>query len=416
MYDKVILKNNKVKLVDSMMGSSKTTEIIKWMDANPTKRYIFVSPLLSEVAEGGRVHENLNHVTLEIPVSDERTKSEHLLKMIKEGVNIACTHQLYLGMNERHFYELSLKGYTIIIDEEVNVINGFSKYSKDDLLWLIDRKEIEVAEHDGMVSWIGERDNLTPKHRYFDMVQYCDAKALYSTRRSETMMCTQLPIKLFEVAKEVIILTYMFEGNILDCFLRLKGFEVENFTEIHCLQPSKRQVRDLLTVIPPNSKVINYSLSSTWWESANKKQVNDVANFIRTNCMQEGLKGEDILWTVPKDRVIQAKGKTKALVKPKGYITGIKHPSCYLAATVRATNEYHYKKGMFHCYNRFALQAVKSYLQDYGFDVDPKVFATSEMLQWLWRGCIRKGEPMVVGIASKRMYNYFMEWLNDDEI
>ena len=413
MYDNIILKNNKVKLVDSMMGSSKTTEIIKWMDANPTKRYIFVSPLLSEVDEGGRVHENLNHVTLEVPISDEKTKSEHLLKMIKEGVNIACTHQLYLGMNDKHFYELSLKGYTIIIDEEVNVINGFGKYSKDDLLWLIERKEIKVDEHDGMVSWIGERDNLTPNHRYYNMVQYCDAKALYSTRRSETMMVSQLPIKLFEVAKEVIILTYMFEGNVLDCFLRLKGFEVEKFTEIECKEPSKQQIRDLITVIPPNSKVINYSLSSTWWDSATKKQVNDVSNFIRTNCMQLGLKGDDVLWTVPKDRAIQAKGKTKTLVKPKGYITGVKHPSCYLATTVRATNVYHYKKAMFHCYNRFPLQAVSSYLQDYGHAIDPKVYALSEILQWVWRGRIRKGEPMVVGIASKRMHTYFMEWLEE---
>lgn len=414
MFDEILMKNNKVKLVDSMMGSSKTSEIIKWMDNNPSKRYIFVSPLLSEVAEGGRVHENLEKVTLEIPVSDERTKSEHLLRMIKGGVNIACTHQLYLGMNDKHFYELSLKGYTIIIDEEVNVINGFGKYSKDDLLWLIDRGEIEVRDCDGMVEWVGERDNLTPKHRYYDMVQYCDAKALYSTRRSDTMMVSQLPIKLFEVAKEVIILTYMFEGNVLDCFLKLKGFEVEPFNEITCNQPSKKEVRDLLTIIPPNNKMVRYSLSSTWWESANKQQVNDVSNFIRTNCMQEGLKGDDVLWTVPKSRAILSKKGSKVLVKPKGFIKGKIHPDCYLAATVRATNEYHYKKGMFHCYNRFPLQAVSSYLQDYGFDVDPKVFATSEMLQWLWRGCIRKGEPMVVGIASKRMYLFFMDWLESD--
>lgn len=416
MFDIMTMKNNKVKLVDSMMGSSKTTEIIKWMDSNPSKRYIFVSPLLSEVAEGGRVHDNLNHVTLEIPTSDVKTKSEHLLSMIKDGVNIACTHSLYLGMNDRHFYELSLKGYTIIIDEEVNVINGFGKYSKSDLLWLIERQEIEVSDLDGMVTWIGDRDNIDPKHRYYDMMQYCDAKALYSTRRSDVMMVSQLPIKLFEVAKEVIILTYMFEGNILDSFLKLKNFDVQRFTEIECKQPSKASLRELLTIIPPNSKTNKYSLSSTWWEGANKKQVNDVANFIRTNSIQEGLKGDDILWTVPKDRAIQAKGKAKTLVKPRGFITGKNHPNCYLAATVRATNEYHYKKGMFHCYNRFPLQAVSSYLQDYGFDIDPKVFATSEMLQWLWRGCIRKGEPMVVGIASKRMYNYFVEWLNDDEI
>ena len=57
---------------------------------------------------------------------------------------------------------------------------------------------------------------------------------------------------------------------------------------------------------------------------------------------------------------------------------------------------------------------MASYLHDYGYDIDQKVFATSEMLQWIWRGCIRKGEPMIVGIASKRMYNYFCEWLNED--
>lgn len=34
--------------------------------------------------------------------------------------------------------------------------------------------------------------------------------------------------------------------------------------------------------------------------------------------------------------------------------------------------------------------------------VDINVFALSEMLQWLWRGCIRKGEPMVVAVGSKK--------------
>ena len=44
------------------------------------------------------------------------------------------------------------------------------------------------------------------------------------------------------------------------------------------------------------------------------------------------------------------------------------------------------------------------------------VFALSEMLQWLWRGCIRNKEPMNVVIGSERMYWLFMNWLNDYEI
>ena len=414
MFDFKIGKNNKVKLVDSIMGSRKTTEIIKWVDANPNKKYIFVSPLLSEVDEGGRVHQELSNVTLEVPSTNVVNKSEDLLNMIMNGCNIACTHNLYLGMDSRHFYQLSLKDYTVIIDEEVNVINGFSECSKDDLSWLLEKGDISISDDDGMVSWIGSKEKITSSHKYYSLLQHCEAKALYSTRRSDTMMVSQLPIKLFEVAKEVIILTYMFEGNVLDCFLRLKGFDVEMFDEIECNTPSKPKIKELLTIIPPNKKVENYSLSSDWWNKATNKQINDVSNFIRTNSIQNGLKGDDILFTVPKARAITTKGKKLTLVKPKGYIQDKESNPCFLAAQTRATNVYHNKKAMFHCYNRFPLQPVASYLHDYGYDIDQKVFATSEMLQWVWRGCIRKGEPMIVGIASKRMYNYFCEWLNED--
>lgn len=407
-------KNNKVKLVDYRMGSYKSTRIIEWMDKNPQKRYLFVSPLLSEVEEGGRIHRNLSNITLEVPTDIEGTKSDSLYDMIKAGDNISCTHSLYLSMNEAHFKELSSKGYTLIIDEEVNVIDGFHKCSKDDLQWLIEKGDIEISDVDGMVSWVGARDKITKKHKYYEFMKYCDAKSLYSTKRSDTMMCTHLPIKLFECAKEVIILTYMFKGNILDCFLKLKGFEVEEFTEIECTVSDKQLIRDLITIVPPNNKVVNYSLSSTWWDSASSSQVNDVSNFIRTACLSHGLKGDDILWTVPKNRAVKGRGSPRTLVKPKGYIQDKKGKPCYLAASVRATNDYSNKKGMFHCYNRNPLVPVSAYLQDYGCCLDFKVFATSEMVQWLWRGCIRKGEPMVVGIASKRMYEFFCDWLESE--
>ena len=413
MFDTSFNSNNKVKLVDSRMGSFKSTEILKWMDSNPQKRYLFVSPLLSEVDEGGRVHKELKNITLEIPSDIEGSKSDSLYQMIRSGDNIACTHSLYLSMNDKHFKELSMKEYTLIIDEEVNVVDGFSKCSTSDFLWLLEKGDIEVSQVDGMVSWVGSRDNITKSHKYYEFLRHCDAKALYSTKRSNSMLVSQLPIKLFEVAKEVIILTYMFEGNVLDCFLKLKGFEVEEFTEIECVAPDKQNIRDLITLIPPNSKVLNYSLSATWWKDANNKQINDVANFIKSNCLSYNLKGDDVLWTTPKNRAAKGVGN-KNLVRPKGYIQDSEGVPCYLAATVRATNNYSHKKAMFHCYNRSPLVPVSSYLQDFGHPIDLKVFATSEMLQWLWRGCIRNGEPMIVGTASKRMYNYFMEWLNEE--
>lgn len=415
MFKLIERKNNVVKIVDSMMGTSKSTNILKWMNDNPNKNYIFVSPLLSEVDNGGRVHQELSNVTLEVPNDEVTTKSKSLLYMLERGDSIACTHSLYLSMTDAHFYQMSINDYTVIIDEEVNVIGGFDKYSKSDLQWLLENNNIEISPVDGMVSWVGNREKIEPSHKYFEFIKYCDSKSLYCTKRSDTMTVTQLPIKLFECAKEVIILTYMFKGNVLDCFLSLKGFEVQPFTEIKTEKVDKNKIRDLLNIIPPNNKIVDYQQSSTWWSEANAKQINDIANFIKTNSLSLGLKGEDVCWTAPKSRSVKVGGQKKNLIKPKGYIQDKEGNPCYLAAQTRATNIYDHKKAMFHCYNRRPLVPVSAYLQDYGHPVDLQVFATSELLQWAWRGCIRKGEPMTLAIGSKRMYNFFMQWLNDEE-
>lgn len=407
-----------VEVVDSMMGTYKTTNILKWMDSNPNSKYIYVSPLLSEVDEGCRVHKELRNVTLEIPTNNlgSGNKSDSLLSMLLAGDSIACTHSLYLSMREPHFKAIMENEYIVIIDEEVDVIGGFDRYSSNDLKWLLQEGEIDISEVDGSVSWVGEREFIKNGHKYSDFLQYCDSNSLYSSKRSSSIMVTQLPIKLFECAKQVIILTYLFDGNVLDCFLRLKGFEVKKFEGIELNPVNMEVIRDLLTVIPPTLKMEGYSLSSSWWKDASSKQINDVSNFIRTNCRNFNLKGRDVLWTAPKNRSVPSSSPSnKNTLKPSGYIIdAVDNTPCFLSATTRATNDFDHKKAMFHCYNRFPLVSISSYLQDYGYPVDLEVFATSELVQWLWRGCIRRGEPMIVGIASKRMYGYFMGWLNDE--
>ena len=74
MFDMILRKNNVVNIVDSIMGSNKTNRIIEWMDNNPQNSYIYVSPLLSEVEQGSRLHNNLKNIVLEIPSSDVGTK------------------------------------------------------------------------------------------------------------------------------------------------------------------------------------------------------------------------------------------------------------------------------------------------------------------------------------------------------
>ena len=169
-----------------------------------------------------------------------------------------------------------------------------------------------------------------------------------------------------------------------------------------------------MTVVPPNKKLMQHSLSTTWFAEANSKDLNEVTNYIRNTCKVYGMTKDDVVWTVPKFRAVKVGNSSKNLIRPMGYSQNSDKETNWLAAQTRATNDYYDKKMMVHCYNRRPLVAVSSYLQDYGHPVDLKVFATSEILQWAWRGCIRDGKPMVLAIGSKRMYEYFIDWLERD--
>ena len=408
-------KNDTVEVLDSIMGSGKTNAIITWIDANPNVKYIYVSPLLTEIEEGARIHTNLKKVSFEIPSNENGSKSESFLELLKDGSNVACTHSLYLGMTSEHFNLIAKHGYTVIIDEELDVIESFDKYSISDLEWLYDNEIVEISEDDGMVSWVGDRKLINESHKYFTLLCYCDAKALYTAKRSNSMMVTQLPVRLFECAKRVVILTYMFKGNILDSFLKLKGIKSVPFTDVEVEYKSKKDIRNLITLIPPNSKLINYSMSSSWYKNkATSANINDVSKYIRNTCVSLKCEAADVAWCVPKDRVTKTTRGNKSLITPKGYTKTASGEHCYLSAMMRATNAYRNKKVMIHCYDRYPHISVSSYLQDFGVGVDNQVFALSELLQWAWRGCIRDDQPMTLAIGSKRMYHLFKEWLEEE--
>ena len=122
--------NKTIEVLDSIMGSGKSTGIIKWIDDNPNQRYIYVSPLLSEVEQGGRLQQSLDKVSFETPNDKGVTKGADMLRLLQDGVNISCTHSLYLNMTDEHFKHIYNNDYIVIIDEEIDVIGGFNVYSK----------------------------------------------------------------------------------------------------------------------------------------------------------------------------------------------------------------------------------------------------------------------------------------------
>jgi len=404
-----------VEVVDARMGSGKSTEIIKWIDSNPQEKWLFVSPLLSEVEEGGRLMTALNHTVFVSPITsdDHDRKQDHLLELLASGANVACTHSLYLQMSDEHLDWIEKHGYILVIDEEINVVDGMSAYSYSDVRWLIDYGHITVQESDGMLMWQAG-DNVGEKHKYKLMKQLCDAQSLYAAKRSESILVTQLPVRLISAAKRVVILTYMFKGNILDCFLRLKGIESKPFTEITVNEPDMADVQKLVTIVPvPRNFKLTGKLSGTWWKSASTADIKAVQNAIRSVCNATDAHPSKVMYTLPKSRFHQDGKQT--VVNPRGYRQWKDQDGninyCWLPCSIRATNDYAEKNVLIHAYRRHPLQSVNAYLQDYGQPIDIEVFALSELLQWTWRSAIRNGEPISICILSDKMLKLFQVWL-----
>ena len=74
---------------------------------------------------------------------------------------------------------IASRGYTVILDEEIDVMQSYKGYSFKDVQWLMKEGYIKQNESDGSVDWIKDDELLNSSdHRYF----YCKNLLKESTR------------------------------------------------------------------------------------------------------------------------------------------------------------------------------------------------------------------------------------------
>jgi hypothetical protein len=401
----------KIEVLDAIMGSGKTQGIIKWMLSNPNNKYLYISPMLTEVEE--RIPEACEALEFTFPTTDDhRTKSEHLLELLREGCNISFTHSLFSELSKKHLDQIARHSYVMIIDEEVSLIEPYQgRYKKGDIISLEEAGHIKVDEDNlGKVEWLWKE--MSEDTQYSGLQRLCSIDMLYCSKRNREMMVTQLPMSLVESAKRTIILSYLFKGSVMESFLKLKGIDIVDFTEVQLMKKTEdviAKARELVTICssPSTNAVRNLSMSSTWYSTtATKEQLKKLASAIRSVYRKVGK--DDLLITLPKENANKESKRT--VVHPNINIEDV-----FLYCGARATNKYKHKSVAFHAYNRYVNLVVKSYLQDYGLELDAipddDQFALSEMIQWIWRTRIREDEPIDLYILPKRMETLFKEWL-----
>ena len=408
-----------VEVLDALMGSGKTHAIIEYMATHQQRPWLYISPMLEETET--RVPERASELNMElfVPYEDNLyTKSETCLKALSEARNICCTHNLMHKFTKQHLRLIEEKGYQVVSDEELNLINGYN-ISKVDYDFLVRNKMLDIDEQ-GKVTFLDqEMDNNA---RYGDIKAKADLGMLYSAQRSNRMMVIQLSPMIIDASSRFILLTYNYKGSIMNTFLDMHKYQYKEFDEVKLYKTNTEIIKELQTRISfietPSVKRIQqkYTLSKSWWTNSTVQEKTEISKAIRACMKKVDKKRENLFYTLPKDYVGSGAFDKKFIgAEPMVDTEGntLEHTRTFIACNARSTNLYADKEVAVHAYNLFPNQAVKAFLQDKGYECNDDLFALNMLLQWLFRGCIRKkgDSKLHVALLSKRMNILFKEWL-----
>jgi hypothetical protein len=414
-----------ITVLDAVMGSGKTTTLIEQMKEE-TRPILYIAPLLSECERisgltindngtieydhnGCPVYQNnhpLAHKHFFTPTSKNKkgSKLESLRDLVECKRNIVSTHSLFAMLDKQLLESFERSGYVLIVDEALQVWKKFDLYSdwieseteigtisKSDkeLTKLIDNGFIEVCPL-GYCHWQSEK--YDPSNTFHQrLAELCDLKQLVMVNGCACFV--ELSPSLLSAFKEIKIATYLFEGSMFSHYLKLHGFDYR----VIKFGKSPSVFKGLIVIEEKWNDTINASYSSLVMRTGEIEKAKGVLRqFFETHKVGAASR----LWTTYKAR--------------KGKIGGVRYSRQWQAFTTKATNEFSHCTHVSYLCNLHANTYLLGLIRKRGSDFDQDLYALSEMLQFLWRGCVRNGEVMTVHIPSKRMRTLLQRWLNDE--
>lgn len=398
-----------LKVCDAMCGAGKTQAAIHLMNENPDRKFLFITPFLDEV---DRIRSSCPALKFAEPKAlDKDGKFGNLISLLENKVNIASTHALFSRYDDYVASLIKQGGYTLILDEVTDVVDFLDVHS-DDVRDLIESRHIAVGEN-GRVFWIDENYNGYFK-KYKQQIQ-----SGYVIMDNDKLLLWLFPIEVFEAFAEVIILTYMFDAQMQKYYFDLHGHTYEQigtrritgidyeFCAVEDADPSPSLSGKIHIVDDAALNEIGdacNALSVSWHErekfvlghpSLDKLKKN-LYNVFRNKFEAVS---EDIIWTTYKDYV--------SVLKGKGYTNS------FLSFNARARNDFANRHYLGYCVNVYLHPSLKNYFEAQGVRVDEERYALSEMIQWVWRSAIRRGEEIWLYVPSSRMRGLFCDWLEE---
>lgn len=399
-----------ISVVDAMCGAGKTSVMIERMRKGGLegKKYLYITPFLTECEV--RIPEALPEMEFCAPKNLGEGKLSSLARLVKEGRNISSTHTLFSMLTPSIVEDLIDQQYVLIIDEALSCVGMLNNLVHTDVRDLKTSKMVKVdSTNRGRVEW-NEEDYPNHDGKYSEIRNLCNLGMVYGY--ADCFLFYEFPPRLISGLNEVYVLTYMFSGSDMRCWCDLNNIKYEYVRHdewgLRSEEELKQVVRENLEILKP-SKLLKkvqqvHCLSKTWYENASSEIIKEYKAMLRSCLVTNKAKAGDVFWTTFKP----FQGKMGGA----GYTRGVSEDMpAFLPLNMRATNDYADYWLCMYAVNMFYNPVLKGYLLSNGVQPDEEAYALSEMIQFIFRGSIRKGEPMKVLVLSNRMRSLLEGWM-----
>lgn len=391
-------------VIDSIMGSGKTTWAISYMNRSTQRKFIFATPFLKEDERIRNGCPSLHFVEPDAAFS----KLADLKKLIASGKNIATTHALldHWIPSPKDIDNLRKWNYTLILDEAIEVITPVQQINADDLALLLDDM-VEVDAATNQVRWIAE----TCPQRYKDIQKLADADRLNLCRGSQLL--NVMPVDLFKAVPNIMIMTFLFEASHLCHYMRIHNmhWHIAHIQNGHLcmgeqnLAQKKAEIRVLLSIYEGKYNLVEEekkSLTATFWSSTEKRKdryqvIKNIRSFFLTFCHTHM---NQSMWATFKSKDHSDMNN----------VPGFKQ--AFVPFNSKATNSFADRTCLAYAVNVHDNPMILAWFYEHDQRPDQDLFALSAMIQWIWRSAIRNGQSIRLYLPSKRMRTLLGRWLD----
>lgn len=368
------------------------------------------------------------------------TKSADLLRLLSEGQNVVLSHELFKLLNDTAIECIKEFDYTLFLDEEIEVVE-LSDITQDDLKILKEQHLIETDLTSKRVKWLDSQ-----YHGDFERIKHeIRQKALYEVEQN--IILWQLPPGIFEAFHQVYIMTFLFRGSMLYLYFQKYGI---SFQYLHVEKDSqekyyfsqgyeeaseleKARIKSLLdvhdgrlntTYLPESKKNRDiqefFALSVSWYKNRKNKECITILKRNAVNYIQNYRHApkNTVMWTTfgfASSKYENSRMKASCKQREKVGCNDCKEKSCkrnFVSCNARATNRYADRTTLVYLCNIFPVPPVVQYLSQGTTDaLDTDLYALAQLMQWVWRSAIRRGEKVWLYLPSARMRKLLLVWL-----